>query len=94
MDDLPRENHVDFYAGTFSWIPSGQLSIWVPYAEEQRIVEVENSFWLGQYLVTQEVYTHVMGANPSFADTEINSSSDAFPVNNVSGLMQWLFVRH
>ena len=34
------ENHVDFYAGTFSWIPSGQLSIWVPYAEEQRIVEV------------------------------------------------------
>ena len=86
LDDLPRENHVDFYAGTFSWIPSGQLSIWVPYAEEQRIVEVENSFWLGQYLVTQEVYTHVMGANPSFADTEINSSSDAFPVNNVSWL--------
>ena len=27
-----------------------------------------------------------MGANPSFADTEINSSSDAFPVNNVSWL--------
>ena len=48
----------------------GKLSIWVPYAEEQRVVEVEHDFWMGQYLITQEVYTQVMGANPSFTDVE------------------------
>ncbi len=85
-DELPRQNHNDFYAGTFSWIPSGKLSIWVPYAEEQRVVEVEHSFWLAQYLVTQEVYCQVMGANPSFTDSVSNGSSDSLPVNNVSWL--------
>ena len=81
-----QENHVDFYAGNFSRIPSGKLSIWVPYAEEQRVVEVEHDFWMGQYLITQEVYTQVMGANPSFTDVESDLSSQSFPVNNVSWL--------
>jgi hypothetical protein len=86
LGEVPHENHDDFYAGTFSWIPPGKLSIWVPYAEEQRVVEVENGFWLGQYLVTQEVYLQVMGANPSFTDSENNLSGDHLPVNNVSWL--------
>ena len=84
--DFPQGNHNDYYAGTFSWIPSGKLSIWVPYAEEQRVVEVEHGFWLGQYLVTQEVYTQVMGANPSFTDSESDLSNQSLPVNNVSWL--------
>ena len=50
------------------------------------MVEVENGFWLGQYLVTQEVYLQVMGANPSFTDSENNLSGDHLPVNNVSWL--------
>ncbi len=86
LGEVPHENHDDFYAGSFSWIPPGKLSIWVPYAEEQRVVEVENGFWLGQYLVTQEVYQQVMGANPSFTDSENNLSGDHLPVNNVSWL--------
>jgi formylglycine-generating enzyme required for sulfatase activity len=86
LNEVPHVNHNDFYAGTFSWIPSGKLSIWVPYAEEQRVVEVEHGFWLGQYLVTQEVYTQVMGANPSFTDAESDLSSIRLPVNNVSWL--------
>jgi formylglycine-generating enzyme required for sulfatase activity len=80
------ENHNDFYAGTFSRIPSGKLSIWVPYAEEQRVVEVEHDFWMGQYLITQEVYTQVMGANPSFTDVESDLANQSLPVNNVSWL--------
>ena len=83
---LKNEDHHDFYAGKFSWIPSGKLSIWVPYAEEQRVVEVEHSFWLGQYPITQNVYAQVMGANPSFTDGESNFSEDDLPVNNVSWL--------
>ena len=86
LNEVPHGNHNDFYAGTFSWIPSGKLSIWVPYAEEQRVVDVEHGFWLGQYLVTQEVYTRVMGANPSFTDAESDLSSISLPVNNVSWL--------
>ena len=85
-NEVPHENHNDYYAGTFSWIPSGKLSIWVPYAEEQRVVEVEHGFWLGQYLVTQEIYTQVMGANPSFTDSESDLSNQCLPVNNVSWL--------
>lgn len=85
-NEVPHENHNDYYAGTFSWIPSGKLSIWVPYAEEQRVVEVEYGFWLGQYLVTQEIYTQVMGANPSFTDSETDLSNECLPVNNVSWL--------
>jgi hypothetical protein len=89
-----QENHVDFYAGNFSRIPSGKLSIWVPYAEEQRVVEVEHDFWMGQYLITQEVYTQVMGANPSFMDGEGLGSQENLPVNNVSGWMQYPFAKH
>lgn len=86
IGEAAQENHEDFYAGTFCWIPSGKLSIWVPYAEEQRVVEVDHGFWIGQYLITQEVYTHVMGANPSFMDGGGLGSQENLPVNNVSWL--------
>ena len=59
----------DPYAGTFMWIPPGEISIWVPYAEEQRVVKVTQGFWMGQYPVTQEVYESIMGMNPSSAES-------------------------
>ena len=46
----------DEYAGSLIWIPAGEISIWVPYAEEQRLVQVKNGFWMGKYPVTQEIY--------------------------------------
>ena len=78
--------HTDYYAGKFSWIPAGEISIWVPYAEEQRVVQVRHGFWLGQLLVTQEVYEKVMGTNPSFTDGSLENREDHLPVNNISWL--------
>ena len=74
----------DEYAGSLIWIPAGEISIWVPYAEEQRKVLVKNGFWLGKYPVTQEIFAKVMGSNPSFTDS-VKVESD-LPVNNVSWL--------
>lgn len=76
----------DTYAGTFVWIPPGEISIWVPYAEEQRVVKVSRGFWMAKYPVTQEVYQGVMGMNPSFAETLVEGTEDNLPVNNVSWL--------
>ena len=78
--------HTDYYAGKFSWIPAGEISIWVPYAEEQRVVQVRHGFWLGQLLVTQEVYEKVAGTNPSFTDGSLETEEDHLPVNNISWL--------
>ena len=76
----------DPYAGSFMWIPPGEISIWVPYAEEQRVVKVTQGFWMGKYPVTQEVYEAVMGMNPSSAENPSERYEDNLPVNNVSWL--------
>lgn len=76
----------DPYAGAFMWIPPGEISIWVPYAEEQRVVKVTEGFWMGKYPVTQEVYQAIMGLNPSSAETNAQGQEDHLPVNNVSWL--------
>jgi formylglycine-generating enzyme required for sulfatase activity len=76
----------DTYAGTFMWIPPGEISIWVPYAEEQRVVKVSRGFWMAKYPVTQEVYQRVMGMNPSFAESPLEGAEESLPVNNVSWL--------
>ena len=83
---LQKHEYEDFHAGKFSWIPAGEISIWVPYAEEQRVVRVSEGFWLGQLLVTQEIYEKVMGTNPSFVDSTIEGHEEGLPVNNVSWL--------
>ena len=75
----------DPYAGSFMWIPPGEISIWVPYAEEQRVVKVTQGFWMGKYPVTQEVYQSIMGMNPSSAEIR-RKDEDNLPVNNVSWL--------
>ena len=76
----------DPYAGTFMWIPPGEISIWVPYAEEQRVVKVTEGFWMGKYPVTQEVYQTIMGMNPSSTEGSAEGHEDNLPVNNVSWL--------
>ncbi len=73
-------------AGEYSWIPSGEISIKVPYSEETKSVRVKNGFWMSRLLVTQDLYTKVMGNNPSFYDSAIKENSQNFPVNNVSWL--------
>ncbi len=76
----------DQFAGTFFWIPPGEISIWVPYAEEQRTVKVSNGFWMGKYPVTQDIYNSVMGTNPSSPETLSSGTEANLPVNNVSWL--------
>ena len=78
-------------AGTFSWIPSGQLSIIVPYVDETRVVKIGEGFWFCQHAVTQDFYSQVMGNNPSYCDPdyhdpEILNNLGDLPVNNVSWL--------
>ena len=76
----------DPYAGSFMWIPPGEISIWVPYAEEQRVVKVTQGFWMAKYPVTQEVYQAIMGQNPSSAEASAEAMEEHLPVNNVSWL--------
>jgi formylglycine-generating enzyme required for sulfatase activity len=76
----------DPYAGSFMWIPPGEISIWVPYAEEQRVVRVTQGFWMAKYPVTQEVYQSIMGQNPSSAESPAEALEEHLPVNNVSWL--------
>ena len=68
------------------WIPPGEISIWVPYAEEQRVVKVTQGFWMAKYPVTQEVYQSIMGMNPSSAESLTEGTEENLPVNNVSWL--------
>jgi formylglycine-generating enzyme required for sulfatase activity len=76
----------DSYVGDLSWIPSGKITVRVPYSSDVRIVHVRNDFWMSQLLITQEVYTQVMGANPSDVDTDGGSEVFNLPVNRVSWL--------
>jgi len=76
----------DTYIGDLSWIPSGKITVRVPYTSDVRLVHVRNDFWLSQLLVTQEVYTEVMGANPSDVDTDGGGEVINLPVNRVSWL--------
>ena len=80
--DLYKDPNV----GEFSWIPVGEISIKVPYSEETKLVRVKNGFWMARFLVTQDLYTKVMGNNPSFYDSSISENPENFPVNNVSWL--------
>ena len=77
---------LDSYAGALSWIPSGKITVRVPYTSDVRLVHVRNDFWLSQLLVTQEVYTEVMGSNPSDVDTDGGGEVVNLPVNRVSWL--------
>lgn len=76
----------DPFAGTFYWIPPGEISIWVPYAEEQRTVRVSQGFWMAKYPVTQEIYHSIMGTNPSSPESPNQGQGINLPVNNVSWL--------
>ncbi|MBP51722.1 MAG: hypothetical protein CMI27_01105 [Opitutae bacterium] len=81
-----KETHLNSYAGNFKWIPPGQITILIPYSDERRMVQVSNGFWMGEFLITQEVFTKIMGSNPSFAELSLGESAEQFPVNNVSWL--------
>jgi len=80
------EAHQDILGSDYSWIPSGSLTVWVPYANEARLVEMQEGVWIGQHLVTQEVYSSVMGLNPSHIDDGDGFFRENLPVNNVSWL--------
>ena len=80
------EAHQDILDSDYSWIPSGSLTVWVPYANEARLVEMQEGFWMGQHLVTQEAYSSVMGLNPSHIDDGEGFFRESLPVNNVSWL--------
>ena len=60
--------------------------IWVPYAEEQRVVKVTQGFWMGKYPVTQEVYPDNHGNESKFCWKITEGHEDNLPVNNVSWL--------
>lgn len=87
-ESLPKDEtpYHDLYAGEFSRISSGKITVKVPYTSEVRLVHVRNDFWLSQLLVTQEVYTDVMGSNPSYVDMEGGGDVLNLPVNRVSWL--------
>ena len=88
-DDSSQEHkppHKDSYLGNLSWIPPGKITIKVPYSSGRKAVSVPHGFWLSQLVVTQEVYTEVMGTNPSFVDTGGGFEVVNLPVNRVSWL--------
>ena len=88
------EAHKDILDSDYSWIPSGSLTVWVPYANEARSVDMHEGFWMGQHLVTQESYTSVMGQNPSHIDDGEGFFRENLPVNNVSWLDPTDLVQH
>lgn len=88
-----REEHTNDYAGIFRWIPPGKITILVPYSDERRLVHVRDGFWLGEYVVTQSVYTKIMGSNPSFTELGLGENSENYPVNNISWLDAVSFCR-
>lgn len=81
-----RDQHVNDYAGIFKWVPPGQITIIVPYSDERRLVYVREGFWLGEFVITQSVYSKLMGANPSFTELGMGENPENYPVNNVSWL--------
>jgi formylglycine-generating enzyme required for sulfatase activity len=81
-----QENFQDPTIGTLSWITHGEISISVPYSDEEKVVHVKHGFWMSQLLITQEIYEMVMGFNPSFFDVDNMKNEEHLPVNNVSWL--------
>jgi formylglycine-generating enzyme required for sulfatase activity len=58
---------------TYVWIPAGKFMMGCSPGdthcdvdENPHEVTIEKGFWIGQTLVTQSAYEHVMGDNPSF----------------------------
>ncbi len=84
--EVEKDNFKDPVAGEFCRIPAGDVSIKVPYSDETKIVRVRKGFWMSRFLITQEVYTQVMGSNPSFFDASNGAHETNLPVNNVSWL--------
>lgn len=87
-DDIHKAGDLykDPNAGDFSWIPSGEISLKIPYTEEIKSVRVKNGFWMSRLLITQDLYNKVMGNNPSFYDPSTRENVQNLPVNNVSWL--------
>lgn len=81
-----REEHTDNNLGRMSWIPSGEITIKVPYSDEIKVVLVKHGYWMSQLLVTQEVYESIMGNNPSFFDGMGSGHELNLPVNNITWL--------
>jgi len=84
--EVPRETHKDSTIGEMQWVSSGDISVKVPYSDECKKVRINHGFWMAKYLITQEVYSRVMGNNPSFFDSSIREQNNSLPVNNVSWL--------
>jgi formylglycine-generating enzyme required for sulfatase activity len=82
----PGDTFEDPMAGSFLWIPPGEISIKVPYSDESKLVRVSRGYWMSKYLITQQLYEQVMGSNPSFFDSSVRGSLSNLPVNNVSWL--------
>lgn len=82
----PGDLYKDDNVGEFSWIPKGEISLKVPYSEETKLVKVKHGFWMSRLLITQELYSRIMGNNPSHYDPSIRDSVHVLPVNNVSWL--------
>jgi len=81
-----KEEHLDEQIGRLSWIPSGEITIKVPYSDETKVVLVKNGYWMSQLLITQEVYQAIMGNNPSFFDGMSATHEMNLPVNNITWL--------
>ncbi len=81
-----QEEYFDYNIGRLSWIPSGEITIKVPYSDETKVVVVKNGYWMSQLLITQEIYETVMGTNPSFFDSMNGADEPNLPVNNITWL--------
>lgn len=84
--ELQAEPHQDALGNKYSQVPPGNLTVWVPYANEYRVVEIPQGFWMSRKLVTQEDYVSVMGVNPSHFEDGADALQRNLPVNNVSWL--------
>ena len=81
------EPHEDPRGVVFSWIPAGNLTVWVPYANDCRLGEIKEGFWMSSLLVTQDNYMRIMGVNPSHVEQNVDfMTQDELPANNVSWL--------
>lgn len=77
---------------SFVWVPNGCFQMGSPPNEVGRDIDENpihevclNGFWIGKYEVTQAQWRRVMGENPSFfAETPTDSTSLAYPVENIS----------
>ena len=85
-EDDAKEEYVDHHIGRLSWIPSGEITIKVPYSDETKVVVVKHGYWMSQLLITQEIYGTVMGNNPSFFDGMNGVHESNLPVNNITWL--------